>query len=356
MTCLALAVFLGRAVSPVSSTPLLSNPGLLAVEYQKKGGYIDKTARMVIKPQFTSGGNFFEGLAAVTLGKKSGYIDATGAWVIELKPGWSPGHFAEGLAPVEVKTGEGPGKVGYINRTGAVVIPPRFEPHPWLGVFESGFADGLAKIIHQGKEGYIDKSGKQVIPAQFTDASPFSQGLAAVAINRKYGFIDKAGNYAVPLRYDAVGSFAEGLAAVKVGEKWGYIDKTGKVIIPPRFDGAKPFAEGLAGVRVGFVGRGGKYGFINKQGEWVIQPQFDNVGPFSEGLAYVNFRSRGIGYIDRSGKVVIQPLFMEARDGYPYDVYSFANGVAKGVLPGGYEAWIDKSGRFIWRADRYRGE
>ena len=63
-----------------------------------------------------------------------------------------------------------------------------------------------------------------------------------------------------------------------------------------------------------------KYGFIDKSGKVVIEPQFDWVGAFSEGLARVK-KDGKYGFIDKSGKVVIEPQFDEVR--------AFSEGLAK---------------------------
>ena len=58
-----------------------------------------------------------------------------------------------------------------------------------------------------------------------------------------------------------------------------------------------------------------KYGFIDKSGKVVIEPQFDYAGlgisAFSEGLAQVK-KDGKYGFIDKSGKVVIEPQFDDA--------------------------------------------
>ena len=56
-----------------------------------------------------------------------------------------------------------------------------------------------------------------------------------------------------------------------------------------------------------------KYGFIDKSGKVVIEPQFDDAGGFSEGLARVEKDGKW-GFIDKSGKVVIEPQFDEVGD------------------------------------------
>ena len=55
------------------------------------------------------------------------------------------------------------------------------------------------------------------------------------------------------------------------------------------------------------------YGFIDKSGKVVIEPQFDNVSAFSEGLAQVEKDDKW-GFIDKNGKVVIEPQYDYVRD------------------------------------------
>ena len=54
-----------------------------------------------------------------------------------------------------------------------------------------------------------------------------------------------------------------------------------------------------------------KYGFIDKSGKVVIEPQFDSASNFSEGFACVEKDGKW-GFIDKSGKVVIEPQFDDA--------------------------------------------
>ena len=48
-----------------------------------------------------------------------------------------------------------------------------------------------------------------------------------------------------------------------------------------------------------------KYGFIDKNGKVVIEPQFDGILDFSEGLAGAEKDGKW-GYIDKSDKLVIE--------------------------------------------------
>ncbi|MBD2681798.1 WG repeat-containing protein [Nostoc paludosum FACHB-159] len=93
---------------------------------------------------------------------------------------------------------------------------------------------------------------------------------------------------------------------------------------------------------------GDKYGYVDQTGKLVIQALFDMAREFSEGRAAVNIDRRESlfggesvgkwGYIDEKGSWVIKPMFKMA--------YSFRNGQAK-VEIGGQERIIDKRGMFI---------
>ena len=51
-----------------------------------------------------------------------------------------------------------------------------------------------------------------------------------------------------------------------------------------------------------------KYGYMNRRGKIVIEPKFDYAWSFSEGLAGIVIDRKG-GYIDPKGNIVIQPQF-----------------------------------------------
>ena len=156
----------------------------------------------------------------------------------------------ESLFPVEVN-----GKLGYINKTGKIVIKPQFDYNE-----PEWFSEGLAvvKIGSDEKEtGKIDQYGRKI------------------PVDYKYGYIDKTGKIIIKPQFNDAGGFFEGLASVIIGDKRGYIDKTGKIVINPQFDDAGEFSKGgLAQVRIGGEWRdnvlwGGKSGYIDKTGKTV---------------------------------------------------------------------------------------
>ena len=83
---------------------------------------------------------------------------------------------------VEVREDENTaGKIGYIDRTGRMVIQPQFE----LGGVESDypFSEGLAAVaVAHGKWGYIDKTGKFAIAPRFQELFPSRKGAQSPAL------------------------------------------------------------------------------------------------------------------------------------------------------------------------------
>lgn len=158
-------------------------------------GYIDKTGRVVVKPQYENArSEFSEGLVAVEVNKKWGYINTMGKMIIQ--PQFNIAYeFVEGLAQVKIGTGcELCGKWGFIDTTGKVVIAPQFED-------VEEFSEGLAGFRVGTKSGFIDKTGKVVIDPKFDYVGNFLGGIAEVQINCNavpvcdIGYIDRKGKY-----------------------------------------------------------------------------------------------------------------------------------------------------------------
>jgi hypothetical protein len=79
------------------------------------------------------------------------------------------------------------------------------------------FSEGRALIQDRGRWGYIDRSGAVVIEPRFGRALGFYEGLAAVSIDGKWGFVDADGELAIEPRFATCGSFRDGRASVHRG-------------------------------------------------------------------------------------------------------------------------------------------
>lgn len=167
--------------------------------------------------------------------------------------------------------------------------------------------------------GYCLVNGTELVMPQYTKAEDFSEGLAQVATGDSYkgyqhGYINTKGQVQITPRFKDARSFSQGLAPVSTGDKqWQYIDKNGTVKIAGPFLEADVFSEGLAGVSVPHdLGHGVmsfRKGYIDLTGKMVIQPAYNFVMPFKNGLAVASVsESTPAGYksyqvlIDKTGK------------------------------------------------------
>lgn len=107
-------------------------------------------------------------------------------------------------------------------------------------------------------------------------------------------YIDKTGKKAFAQEFRHAGQFNEGLAPVETDAGWGFINTSGTTVIKPQFKATEyfdftkylseyqGFHDGLAAV----VDAGGKVGYIDQTGKFVVQPQFVIGNGFAGGFAY----------------------------------------------------------------------
>jgi hypothetical protein len=150
-------------------------------------------------------------------------------------------------------------------------------------------------------------------------------------------------------------STPEYLLPVQQNGKWGYINRSGEVVIKPQFNSAELFADGLALVRYSPRKKAGKagekkvepaggIGFIDQTGKVVVEldsPLYLDGDSFSEGLVQYSTNEPGkgtaYGYIDTNGKIQIKARFTVA--------HSFVEGLAA-VCIDRKCGFIDKTGEF----------
>ena len=187
-----------------------------------------------------------------------------------------------------------------------------------------------------------------MIPAEWDLADDFHDGLAAVTRDAACGFIDKNGELVIPLKFDVVGPFSEGFAQAQVDGEYRYIDTKGEWVIDPQYESgvvAKgvllggtglggAFRSGLAPVYIEGTsfGSGGTCQYINRKGKKAFPQVFRYGGVFNEGLAPVCVDGKW-GFIDTSGKLVIEPTYGLPPRGGP-DFYLLPwNGFHDGLAP-----------------------
>jgi hypothetical protein len=296
---------------------------LVAVRIGKQWGFVNRDDGMTIAASFDGIGWFGqEGLAAAERGGKWGFIDRTGRFVIEPQFDYVY-NFACGLA--HVQKGRRP-KWGLIDTSGRFILAATFdliwEPCYWALVHSHGHPERSARfnatsyntdligVVAGGRMGYVNRQGDIVIEPKFigqTDMT-FREGLKRVRLKPgdKDGYIDQTGRFAIPPQFDSGGEFFEGRALVQQGTRSGYIDKTGRFLEDQSLT-RREFSEDLAPFRTE-----GKVGYIDRSGKVVIEARFDAAQGFTEGRAAVCLQGMW-GFIDRTGTAVIAPRFERAR-------------------------------------------
>lgn len=329
---------------------------------------------LAIEPQFKYVGVFSDGVAAVCVGGedcKWGYVDTYGKFIINPKL-IDANRFESGFSYVKTKK-DGVVSRAILNKKDELSLIDSNEQKYFIRIYQDGTTDadiseGLlpnsATENGDKKIGFVNTNGKVQIERKYSEVQRFSEGLAAVKFNEKdelWGFIDASAKVIIEPQFQYVEQFKEGLVIFRVGTykegTYGYADKTGKVVVPPKYINVTDFSEGLAAVQVNVKGEK-KWGFINKSGEMVIKPAYDldededyfeigynKVMSFSNGLAAVQIgrkNERKWGYIDKNGKIVIEPQFAKA--------YGFSEGLAAvriGNSDNGKWGFIDSKGKFI---------
>jgi hypothetical protein len=264
---------------------------------------------------------------------KWGYVDRTGKVIVSPRFE-AAGRFSEGLAPVRANA-----RLGYADATGAVVLVPDAEPAG--GTLHRRFSGGRAAVRKGARYGFIDRTGKLAVAARWLTAEDFSEGRAFVCDEKGCGFVDPDGKFAlVP---DAMGgtSFRNGMATIYLAmamshKRTAFID-AGGTVVPGQYEDSGSFSEGLAPVRFR-----GKWGYVDRAGKPVIPNLYDDAGDFSEGLAAVTVEVTGrCGYLDRTGKLVVPARFASCRP--------FSGGLARVDLAeqpsdGERVAFVDREG------------
>jgi WG containing repeat len=318
-----------------------------------------RAEEIAIAAQFEAAGNFHNGAAPALLEKRWGLIDRSGNFIV--RPRYSnvrPG--SEGLFAVQLD-----GSWGYIDSKGSTRIAPRFED-------AEPFQGGVAAVKSNGRWGYLrldgtmetqfifleigGREGAYVSARETTGWAVFKlrkQGPPTrVAIKETYDDPPAQRAYSISegllvakfpdrermlliytsgsdgpdtftllypflnveevTKHVSIRRMSEGFApASTAANQWGYLHKRSREFLwPGRFQDAAAFAQGFAPVKID-----GKWGYIDRAGRVVVQPTYDAAFPFRGDYAVVREGDkRGFLRLDQQGgiSVFIAPKFEDA--------------------------------------------
>jgi hypothetical protein len=212
------------------------------------------------------------------------------------------------------------------------------------GLFAQQYAI-LAQPAGEKLWGYADLSGNMFIAPQFKKAVSFSEdGLAAI-YDKEFYFITMTGGRLmtevkgfklIEIFGFGIKGFQDGFAPVKPKDKWGFLNTEGKLSIPDNYDKVTQFNSGFASVQ-----KEGKFIVLDKSGtEFIVDiAGIKDLNEFSEGFATFRTADDLVGYVDGSGKAVIDAKFKAAGD--------FHGGLAWAKTTDEKVGFIDTKGEWV---------
>ncbi len=219
-------------------------------------------------------------------------------------------------------------------------------------LFDSSSDYDLSLIPFQEKEdgdwGFINLKGEVVIKPDFeNEPSIFRDGFSLVKTRKGfYDYINTEGKL-MDQEFKDASIFNEGFACVvEENQPISYLNTDMKIAftLDKEIELAGLFSQGLAKVKKS----DGKWGFIDKTGKIVIDAKFDYVERFSENLALVmeyNDEDKKLyGFINKSGEKVIK-----IDDKYEF-LSSFSEGLAAYSDGDGW-GFINKTGEKLIKAN-----
>jgi len=124
------------------------------------------------------------------------------------------------------------------------------------------------------------------------------------------------------------------MAVIKQNEKYGLINSKGEIVVKPVWDYILGKSEGIYPVEIDSV-----WGYIDRKGKVIIEPQYWDADFFDEGFACVGSTKEKYGFINTKGDTVIDFIYDESFG-------SFSKGLAD-VTVNDSCGYINKNGKVI---------
>ncbi|MEG6613014.1 WG repeat-containing protein [Pseudoclostridium thermosuccinogenes] len=327
----------GTSASADNSAASASDSVDLSPKYDKSSGlygYVNKSGKWIIKPQFIMAKPFSEGLAAVAEDSETskwGYIKPDGTYAI--KPKFMEAYnFKNNFAVVNDnmlaatinKKGE------YIKKTKYYLAGADTNDYFRAHITNVNPFIGLSDV----KYGLITNEGAIVKP-EYDSQAFVVDGFICVYKEDSSKDVSKRANSIVLKNGTVVKldgkliSASEGIGYVEYEGKEGalkgkklcefvteqgkifkfYKDKDGKEY--PFLD-AEAFSEGYAAVMINELNSDNtyfnKWGFLKKDGTWLVEPKYARARSFKNGVAPVKMKGESYGYIKTDLTWYIKPF------------------------------------------------
>ena len=318
----------GRIISDcVYDSCLAIKGGHIPVEMNGKWGFINNKGEKEISYIYDEINEYNDSIFIAGINGKLGIADFYGNTLLDFK--WTSIRYKTYRGATYAKDGK---YFSIVNTKFKQVTDAIFEPWNYLvWAYDSeGYACAISSDTH--KWGVVEvETGKTVVPFIYDDLGFVSDGLVRAEKDEMYGFLDMKGNTVIPFIYDDAEDFSEGLAMVGKAYArhrvvdlkfchYGFINKKGEVVIPLTFadqslSRGNGFHYGLAAMGKKQYGNhfAGDMGYIDKTGRFVIDPIYERADNFElGGVAIVRNKHEKYGVIDTLGNVLIPFVYDKA--------------------------------------------
>lgn len=236
---------------------------------------------------------------------------------------------------------------GYADIKGNMIIDAKYKK--CIGFSEDGFA---AIYDAKLKQFYFINLKGETLPTEIKDfklievfgfgMKGFNDGFAPVKVEEKWGFLNTEGKLAIQAKYDKVTIFNSGYASVQRDGKFFVVDKSGTefpVDVPGIAD-LNDFSEQLASLKT----EADLVGFVDGTGKVVIEAKFKAAGDFHGGIAWAKNNAGSVGFINPQGEWVLEPQYDAGKNFDP------ESGLVR-VKTGEKWAYVNKSGELMYMND-----
>lgn len=172
--------------------------------------------------------------------------------------------------------------------------------------------ENIIPIQNEAGWRYFDYSKGEYLRGTYQNASSFYNGVAAVQTNGTWTLIDSEGKTVCNTHFDDVklqssGDFCyDGVMIASVNGAYSIYDERGNKTC----DFQCEEMDGYLGGQIAYKDKSGKWGFVDRSGAIVIQPKYDNAKSFSSGLAGVK-AGESWGFINQDGMLVIDSIYAD---------------------------------------------
>jgi len=294
------------------------NPELFKVMSDRRYGLCDSNGNFVVDIDYTEIDYVSDGEIYLIRNNKKGMCDATGKIII-------PVEFEDivfcGNSIAMVKTGAG----WHLYYCSDNTFGDEFYDNVYK--LTAGIQTDNALIMgyyveKKGKWGYIDSFGNKVIDLKYEALDKFDRnGRARMISNGKVGIIDCGGKVIIPPGYDFIHPFGNlNITVAQVGAKYGAIDKNGNAVIPFEYDYIYSFNDAPSTICY----KDGKFAVLSTDGALLTGPVYSYAEEFAGTLALVY--KNGYGFVDHSGKEVVECIHEEVKRGSALSMFLKLNG------------------------------